>query len=104
IVGSLYLYFFGLRLLPNRAEFLEQLGDSRREYITEMRVEANCPLGGKTVENSSLRGLNGLFLIEIDRNGEIFAPVRPEQEIQHGDHLIFAGVVSTIVDLEKIPG
>ncbi len=104
IVGVVYLYFFGLRLLPNRAEFLEQLGESRREYITEMRVESNCPLGGKTVENSSLRGLNGLFLIEIDRNGEILAPVRPEQVIQHGDHLIFAGVVSTMVDLEKIPG
>ncbi len=104
IIGSLYLYLLGPKLLPDRQELMEKLGEARREYLTEMRVESNCPLGGKTVEESSLRGLPGLFLIEIDRSGEIIAPVRPDQRIQHGDHLIFAGVVSTMVELEKIPG
>ncbi len=103
LVGSVYLYLFGPRMLPNRQELLEQLGESRREYLTEMRVESNCPLIGKTVEASSLRGLNGLFLIEIDRQGELISPVKPEQVIKQGDHLIFAGVVSTMVELEKIP-
>jgi di/tricarboxylate transporter len=103
IVGVAYMYFLGPKLLPNRQELLEQLGESRREYLTEMRVEANCPLIGKSVEASSLRGLNGLFLIEIDRQGELISPVKPEQIIKQGDHLIFTGVVSTIVELEKIP-
>ena len=103
IVGSLYLYFFGSRLLPDRQELIEQLGEARREYLTEMRVGEHCPLAGKTVEESSLRGLHGLFLTEIDRDGEIIAPVRPDTRIHHGDHLIFAGIVSTMVELEKIP-
>jgi di/tricarboxylate transporter len=104
IVGAAYLYFFGPRLLPNRQELMDQLGESRREYLTEMRVEANCALVGKSVEESSLRGLQGLFLIEIDRDGEVIAPVQPSQKIQSGDQLIFTGIVSTMVELEKIPG
>lgn len=104
IIGVLYLYLFGDRLLPDRQELMEQLGESRREYLTEMRVETTCPLHGKTVEESSLRGLPGLFLIEIDRNGERIAPVQPDQKILHGDHLIFTGVVNSMVELEKITG
>jgi len=104
IIGVLYLYLFGDKLLPDRQELMDQLGESRREYLTEMRVETTCPLHGKTVEESSLRGLPGLFLIEIDRNGERIAPVRPDQKILHGDHLIFTGVVNSMVELEKITG
>jgi di/tricarboxylate transporter len=104
IIGVMYLYLIGLRILPDRRELMEQLGESRREYLTEMRVESTCSLHGKTVEESSLRGLPGLFLIEIDRAGERLAPVRPDQTILHGDHLIFTGVVNSMVELEKIPG
>jgi di/tricarboxylate transporter len=104
VIGAIYLYWFGPRLLPDRPELMEQLGESRREYLTEMRVEANCPLVGKSVEESSLRGLPGLFLIEIDRQGDVIAPVQPSQRIQASDQLIFTGVVSTMVELEKIPG
>lgn len=104
IIGIVYLYLVGLRVLPDRRELMDQLGESRREYLTEMRVETTCALHGKTVEESSLRGLPGLFLIEIDRAGERLAPVRPDQKILHGDHLIFTGVVNSMVELEKIPG
>lgn len=104
VIGVLYLYLCGQRLLPNRPELIEQLGEARREYLTEMRVESTCSLHGKTVEESSLRGLPGLFLIEIERHGERIAPVRPDQKIHHGDHLIFTGVVNSMVELEKIPG
>lgn len=104
IIGVVYLYLVGLRILPDRRELMDQLGESRREYLTEMRVETTCSLHGKTVEESSLRGLPGLFLIEIDRAGERLAPVRPDQKILHGDHLIFTGVVNSMVELEKIPG
>jgi di/tricarboxylate transporter len=69
-----------------------------------MVVEAQCRLVGKSVEESGLRGLHGLFLIGIDRDGETLAPVRPEKLIRAGDRLVFAGVVNSIVELEKISG
>jgi len=104
LVGIGYLLLIGRHLLPNRIDIIEQLGDQRREYLVEMLVQAQCPLIGKTVEQAGLRHLPGLFLIEIDRDGDIITPVTPNDVVRDGDRLIFTGVVSTIVDLEKIPG
>lgn len=104
IVGSFVLIFLGSRLLPNRTELLDSLEEKRREYLVEMLVTQGCALIGKTVEEGGLRHLPGLFLIEIDRNGEVIGPVSPNDRIQENDRLVFTGVVATIIDLEKIPG
>lgn len=102
--GGLLLVFFFRRFLPNRTELLESLEDQRREYLVEMTVTVGCNLIGKTVEEGGLRNLPGLFLIEIDRDGEVLSPVSPRDKIHLNDRLVFTGVVATIVDLEKIPG
>ncbi len=104
LIGSLTLFFLAPRLLPNRTDIVEQLGEQRREYLVEMLVQSDCPLIGSTVEEAGLRQLPGLFLIEIDRNGEAITPVTPQDTLHAHDRLLFTGVVSTIVDLEKIPG
>jgi di/tricarboxylate transporter len=104
VAGMLYLICFGYRMLPNRLDMLEQLGEQRREYLVELLVHPECPLIGQTVEHAGLRHLPGLFLIEIDRDGDLITPVSPQDVVHAGDRLVFTGVVSTIVDLEKIPG
>ncbi len=104
VVGLIYLFLVGQRLLPDRKELLEQLGESRREYLTEMLVQPGCRLVGETVETAGLRQLPGLFLIEIDRNDRLLAPVGPDEMIEKNDRLVFTGIVSSIIDLEKIPG
>ncbi|HRX80055.1 MAG TPA: SLC13 family permease, partial [Pirellulaceae bacterium] len=104
LVGAIFMLFVAPRLLPNRTDLIEQLGEHRREYLVEMQVLPNCPLIGKDVESAGLRHLPGLFLIEIDRAGDTITPVSPQDVIHAADRLIFTGVVSTIVDLEKIPG
>ena len=102
--GAAFLLLFGRRLLPNRQDMLEQLGDQRREYLVEMLVREDCQLIGKSIEEAGLRHLPGLFLIEIGRAGETITPVTPQDVVRADDRLVFAGVVSTIIDLEKIPG
>ncbi|MEX0585374.1 MAG: SLC13 family permease, partial [Pirellulales bacterium] len=104
LVGAGFLLLFGRRLLPNRTDLLETFGEQRREYLVEMLVQPACRLIGQSVEAAGLRHLQGLFLIEIDRDGEIITPVTPSDVIHERDRLIFTGVVTTIVDLEKIPG
>ncbi len=104
LVGSAFMLLFARRLLPNRTDLLEQLGEHRREYLVEMLVQPTCRLVGQSVEAAGLRHLQGLFLIEIDREGEVITPVTPSDVIHANDRLIFTGVVTTIVDLEKIPG
>ena len=103
-IGVGYMLLFAAKRLPNRTELIEQFDERRREYLVEMQVKSSCPLIGKTVQAAGLRNLPGLFLIEIDRAGETITPVTPRDEIHQGDHLIFTGVVTTIADLERIPG
>ena len=104
IFGTLYLIAVGPRLLPNRPLASDNLGERRREYVTTMVVKTDCDLVGASVEGAGLRRLPGLFLVEIGRNHRVITPVRPEVVIEAGDHLVFAGVVSTIVDLQRIRG
>jgi di/tricarboxylate transporter len=104
IVGLTYLYFAGRWLLPERKELLEQLGETRREYLAEMLVQPGCRLAGCTVEAAGLRQLPGLFLIEIDRDGHVIGPASPDDVIQENDRLVFTGIVSSIIELEKIGG
>lgn len=102
-VGVAYLLVTG-RLLPDRKELMEQLGESRREYLAEMLVQPTCRLVGQTVEHAGLRQLPGLFLIEIDRDGQTIGPVGPDDVIMANDRLVFTGIVSSIIELEKIAG
>ncbi len=104
LIGLLYIQLVAPRLLPDRRGPVEALGDRRREYTASMRVAADCPLIGQSVEDAGLRHLPGLFLVEIVRDGRALAPVGPEELIESGDVLVFAGVVSTIVELQRIRG
>ncbi|MEQ8838001.1 MAG: SLC13 family permease, partial [Lacipirellulaceae bacterium] len=104
LIGAVYMLLIAPRLLPNRADLVERFGERRREYLVEMNVQPNCPLIGKSVQEAGLRNLPGLFLIEIDRTDETITPVTPRDRIRAGDHLVFSGVVTTIADLERIPG
>ena len=76
ILGAAYVLTVGRRLLPDRKELIEQLEDTRREYLVEMLVQPGCRLAGKTVAAAGLRHLPGLFLIEIDRDGRGHRPGR----------------------------
>ena len=104
IAGLAFIQFVGPKLLPTRHDPTEDLGDRRREYTASMIVEEQCPLIDQTVEEAGLRHLPGLFLVEIGRAGHIITPIGPDQLIRSGDRLVFAGVVSTIVDLQRIRG
>ncbi len=104
LAGAVLLIVLAPRLLPDRKEFLEQLGESRREFMVEMSVRPDCPLIGRTIHEAGLRHLPGLFLVQIDRGEQHIVPVEPAERLTVGDRLVFTGVVSTIVDLQKTPG
>ena len=104
VVGLVYLITVGWRRLPDREAPGDAIGERRREYVIAMRVEDDCPLANQSVEDAGLRELPGLFLVEIDRDGRAITPVAPDIPIRRGDILLFAGVVSTIVDLQRIRG
>lgn len=103
-VGLTYLILVAPRRLPDRVDPGEELGERRREYIASMSVQPDCPLVDRNIEEAGLRQLPGLFLFEIERQGRIISPVAPDEMIRAGDRLSFAGVVSTIIELQRIRG
>jgi Trk K+ transport system NAD-binding subunit len=104
IVGIIYMLVIGHRLLPKRKDLIEKFTESSREYLVNMHVKPNCRLAGQTVQEAGLRHLPGLFLIEVIRDNRSITPVLPDFVLKSNDILTFTGVVSTIVDLEKIHG
>ncbi len=104
IVGLGYLLVVAPRLLPSRIDPAADVGEHRREYTVAMMVEAGCPLIGQSIEDAGLRNLPGLFLFEIQRGPNVVTPVSPDEVVAEGDRLVFAGVVATIVDLQRIRG
>lgn len=104
VLGTIYMVLLGKRLLPDRKDVMEKLEASPREYMSEMQIQAGCPLIGQAVEEAGLRHLPGLFLTEILRGDEVISPVGPQQRLEEDDILTFSGVIETMVDLERIRG
>ncbi len=104
IIGILMLATIGHRLLPVR-KTPDMLNDeSGREYSVALEVTEECAFIGKTVKDAGLRNLNGLFLAEIIRGNKRVVPVRPTTRIATGDHLVFFGLVDTVVELRRTQG
>ncbi len=103
LLGALYLLSAGQWLLPERKPVLSPQDDAR-EYVVEMLIEEGSPLARQTVERAGLRQLPGLYLIEIDRDGQVLPAVSPNVELRERDRLVFAGIVESVVDLQRIRG
>ncbi len=103
ILVCLFVLFLGPRFLPDRVPPMSQFDDVR-QYTVEMIVEAGSQLVGQTIEQADLRGLPGVYLIEIERDGRILPAVSPHERLHDNDRLVFAGVVDSVVDLQKIRG
>ena len=101
--GLAYLLFATKWLLPDRKPAIS-LTDDPRQYTVEMLVDPDGPLAGQSVEEAGLRHLPGLFLAEIDRYGVIIPAVSPHERLQENDHLVFVGILESVVDLKKIRG
>ncbi len=103
LLGFLFLFVAQSWLLPDRKAVFNTQSDLR-EYTVEMRVDPSGPLVGKTVEKAGLRHLPNLYLAEIANADQIRPAVGPEEVLRGDDHLVFVGVVDSILDLQRIRG
>jgi di/tricarboxylate transporter len=104
IVGVAVLVLLSQRLLPDRRGARQQFEEEIREYVVHMEVVPSGPLDGQTVEAGGLRSLQGVFLAEIERGGQVIAPAAPTTLLRGGDRLIFAGRADMIRDLQTMRG
>ena len=99
ITGILFIAFLGNHLLPSRKDSLQQFTTNIRQYLLETCLIPKSVLIGKSVKEAGLRNLQGVYLVEIMRNGKFITPVSPEEIIEKEDILFFAGDTENIMDL-----
>jgi di/tricarboxylate transporter len=103
LVVLLYLVTAGHWLLPRRRDATASYEDTR-EYTAEMLVPPGSPLIGKSIEAAGLRQLPGLFLIEIERDEQVLPAVSADEVLKANDRLVFAGILDSVMDLQKTRG
>jgi len=104
LVSIFYMVLFGQKLLSDRRDPFVELGESTREFVIELKIEDDYKNIGKTIEESELRQLKGLFLFQIERGERVIAPASPDLELLLHDRLFFTGLPETIIELQKTPG
>jgi di/tricarboxylate transporter len=73
-------------------------------YVIDAKITPGSNLAGKSVLDNGLRSLDSLFLVEIERNGQLISPVNPQDVLLEGDHLVFAGDISKVSMLSQFDG
>lgn len=103
ILGLVYVIIASRYLLPSRRPAVS-LQDDPRQYTVEMEVTPGGPLVNQSIEDAGLRHLPGLYLAEIQRDGESVPAVEPTEKLRAGDLLLFVGQLDSVVDLQKMRG
>ena len=104
VVGVIILILTTPFLLPARRGARRDLERVAREFNVTMVVEPGGPIDGMPVSEGGLRHLQGVFLVELVRDGESVAPVDSQMVLKGGDRLCFVGQVDNIVDLQSMRG
>ena len=109
IVGVVLLTILGPRLLPERTASADDLERRGREFQVAARVVEGGPLVGRSIADSGLRSLDGVFLALVERDGD--RPVdstalaaAPTTVLRAGDVCCFVGDVGRVVDLHGFEG
>ena len=103
LFGVVYMILLAPKLLIDRSPALSVDVDMK-EYTVELVVRPTSPLVGQTIEEAGLRHLPGAFLVELDRGERVIAAVGPEERLEAGDRLVFAGILESVIDLQRLPG
>ena len=96
------ILIFGKKILPDNTGMISNFHKNKREYLVDLLVTENSPLVGKTIGESNLRSLKGLYLVEIVRPDKVRTAPGPKEIMRAGDYIIFAGETDNIADIVNL--
>ena len=101
IVGSLYIFLFGKKLLPNRiSEGDLEKKFSMRDYLTELELMDNSELVGQRIMDSVIVRELEIDIIEIRRNGYRYTLPAGDFVLRKGDFVKIRCNVDKIKELK----
>ena len=105
IVGLLYMFFVGRRLIPDRgdpAELIERFGIG--PFLTEMLLLPNSPLVGKTLEEAELGNGLDLTVLRVVRNNSQYLLPSDIVTLNAGDVLLVEGAREEVLKIKDVSG
>ena len=91
------------KLLPDR-QAPESDSEDTAEYTIEMRVPSNNKYIGETLGYAGLCKVKGGRLIKMHHFDNVPVPIEENEYIMGGDHMIFAGNIKDILELQHTHG
>ncbi len=104
LVGIVLVAVLAPVVLRERQSPRRALAAAGRDFVVRMIVEPGGAMAGRSVEAAGLRHLEGVFLVELERDGEPISPVAPTTLLHGGDHLLFVGEARRVADLRNLVG
>ncbi|MBN1118558.1 MAG: anion permease [Bacteroidales bacterium] len=99
IIGILYILFIGHRLLPgkDRPELVQS--EATRNYLVPARIRHGSSLIGKKLNDTELRNIKGLELVEYIKKGKNILSETDDIILEEEDNLVFSGDVEKYADM-----
>lgn len=109
-IPGLFCLFIGVlsiiamrRLLPDR-KTPEDSTEHTMEYTVEMLVPSNNKFIGETLGYAGLCNVKGGRLVKMHHFDNVKVPINENEFIMGGDHLVFAGSIKDILELQQTHG
>lgn len=106
IVGILYVWLIGVRLIPERdnQKAEEKIGD--RQYQADVLVDAEGPLVGKTLKDAKITRDAGFKVVKLVRDGETIRGAKriAELKLQADDELFIECKRADLLKIKDMKG
>jgi di/tricarboxylate transporter len=104
IMGLVYMFVIGRRLIPERSR-LDDLADfGSRLYLTEVLIRPDSPLVGKTLAESGLGRDLDLKVLWLVRGHDHYLPAQASQQLQANDVLLVEGQRDELLKIQETAG
>ena len=105
VVGMVYLWTFGRKILPERETLSTILQTTQnRQFFTEAIVVPGSSLIGQRLSDSPIASLPKARIIEVIRGDELIGVALNEIVFEAGDRVRMSTVLSSVMELKDLSG
>jgi di/tricarboxylate transporter len=106
IVGILYVWLIGMRLLPQREDQRAEEKIGERKYQADVVVGPDSPLIGKSAKDAKLTDDSGFSIVKLTRGSETIRGQKrlADMELKAGDELLMEGLRADLLKIKDIKG
>lgn len=106
VVGILYVWVIGVRLIPQREDQKAEVTIGERKYQADVLVAKDGALTGKTLKDARLTGDTKLTVVKLIRDTETVRGDKrlADLELHAGDELFIEGLRADLLKIKDIKG